>query len=92
MDLVQLREQIDQTDQAIIRLFNQRMDLAVQVAAYKKQHGLPIFDPIREKEKMDALKHDAQPDRAEYLEYLFAMLFELSRAEQERVMNPEPNA
>lgn len=36
MDLNEIRMQIDQLDQSILHLFEQRMELCQQVAAYKK--------------------------------------------------------
>ncbi|MBR3849512.1 MAG: chorismate mutase, partial [Oscillospiraceae bacterium] len=36
MDLNQLRECIDRTDDEIVRLVTERMDIAAKIAAYKK--------------------------------------------------------
>ena len=43
MDLKELRDQIDQIDIQIQDLFEQRMDVVKSVAAYKKQHQLPVL-------------------------------------------------
>ena len=43
MDLTELRGQIDEIDDEIIKLFCRRMDIAAQVADYKKANNLPIF-------------------------------------------------
>ena len=40
MDLNEIRMQIDQLDQSILHLFEQRMELCQQVAAYKKAHHI----------------------------------------------------
>ena len=48
--LQEAREAINRIDKEMARLFEQRMDAAKIVAAYKKENGLPIDDFGREKE------------------------------------------
>ncbi|HHV11321.1 MAG TPA: prephenate dehydratase [Clostridiales bacterium] len=55
IDLIESRNKIDEVDQRIVELFEERMKLAVDIAAYKKSVGKPIFDAEREKEKLAAL-------------------------------------
>ena len=52
MDIQELRGQIDQIDDQLVSLFAQRMDIAAQIADYKKQNNMPIFVPAREREKL----------------------------------------
>jgi len=47
--LSQIREQIDEINLKIVNLLHQRYQLTAEVARYKKQSGLPIKDPDREK-------------------------------------------
>lgn len=49
-DLQKARQIINETDVEMARLFERRMDAARLVASYKKEHGLPIDDPVREAE------------------------------------------
>ena len=46
--LEKARETINRVDAEIARLFEERMEAAREVAAYKKEHGLPILDAARE--------------------------------------------
>ena len=46
--LEQARIEINKIDEQMAVLFERRMQAAEQVAAYKKQQGLPIFDKTRE--------------------------------------------
>ena len=46
MDLGVLRDQIDDIDKQIIRLFEERMDVAEQVVRYKIGCGKPVYDPV----------------------------------------------
>ena len=48
MDIGNLRSQIDTIDSELTKLFEQRMVIAADVAVYKKEKGLPIFQPERE--------------------------------------------
>ena len=50
MDLNELRNEINSIDEEILDLFLRRMDIASQVADYKKAHDLPIYQPQRERE------------------------------------------
>ena len=42
------RAEIDAVDAQLAALFERRMAAVLAVAAYKKAHGLPIFDAARE--------------------------------------------
>lgn len=52
MELSDYRARIDQIDRQLVELFAQRMNTAAGIAAYKKEHGLPVLDPVREREKL----------------------------------------
>ena len=43
-DLLECRKQIDEIDKKMVELFEQRMQLAIEIADYKKSVGKPIFD------------------------------------------------
>ena len=46
--LEKAREIINRVDSEMARLFEERLYAAREVAAYKKEHGLPILDAARE--------------------------------------------
>ncbi len=52
--LVQARAEINEIDKQMAELFLRRMRAAEKVAAYKKEHALPIFDAAREAEVVQA--------------------------------------
>lgn len=85
MDLKELRGQIDDIDDQLVKLFCQRMDVAAQVAQYKKENGLPILMPAREREKLQDVAQKAGPEMAGYTRTLYTMLFELSRSYQSKL-------
>lgn len=48
MDLDSIRQEIDQIDDQIVKLLEERMHLVEGVVAYKKSSGKPILDTKRE--------------------------------------------
>ena len=84
MDIQKLRQQIDTIDDQLVSLFGQRMDIAAQIADYKKDNGLPIYVPSRERIKLQDVAEKAGPDMANYTRVLYSMLFELSRSYQSK--------
>ncbi len=84
MDISELRGQIDQIDDELVKLFSQRMAVSAQIADFKKENNLPIFVPAREREKMADVAEKAGPDMANYTRVLYSMLFELSRSYQSK--------
>ena len=91
MDISELRSEIDKIDDELVKLFGQRMDVAARIADYKKENGLPILVPAREREKLQDVAEKAGADMADYTRVLYSMLFELSRSYQSKrncVMTP----
>lgn len=77
-----LREKIDTIDNELLRLFDERMDVVAEVAAYKKTKNLAIKDSKREDEKLQAIAEKAGDELAPYAKLLFDKIFELSRSHQ----------
>ena len=59
-----------------------RMGISAQVAAYKRDHGLPIHVPGREQEILATVAAKAGPDLSDYATALYSTIFELSRKYQ----------
>ncbi len=58
MTIDELRTEIDRLDAQLLRIFNQRAALALKIGELKKEAGLPIFDPSREKKIFQRMKDD----------------------------------
>ena len=84
MDLNDYRKQIDDIDRQLLALFGQRMEVAAAIAAYKKEHGLPVLDGKREREKLLDVAAKTPDDLKDYAVSLYSLLFELSRSHQTR--------
>ena len=84
MDLSELRTEIDAIDEELVKLFCARMEIAAQVADFKKANNLPIHHPGREREILQAVAQKAGPEMENYARGLYSMLFELSRSYQSK--------
>ena len=84
MDIQELRSQIDAIDDELVRLFCKRMEVSSNIAAFKKEHAMPIYIPAREREKLQDVSKKAAPGMDNYTRVLYSMLFELSRSYQSK--------
>ncbi len=89
MDLNQLRQEIDEIDTELVRLFCQRMKISGEIAEFKHQNHMPIFVPSREREKLMDVAQKAGPEMENYTRVLYSMLFELSRSHQSKLNNQD---
>ena len=84
MNLDELRCQIDQIDQNLLQLFEQRMEIVKGVAAYKKENNLPIFHKDREDQIIQRISSQAAPENAEGAKVLFSTLMNISKCLQQK--------
>lgn len=85
--LLEIREEIDKVDSEIVRLFEERVALAGDVARYKMSIGKEVLDRQREKEKIAKVKSLAHTDfNAQGVESLFEQLMTISRLHQYTLM------
>lgn len=75
--------EIDAIDDAMTKLFIQRMAVVKRVSDFKKMNNLPTLDRNREVEKLEKLPADWQPYIGDFYEKIFA----LSRSYQEDAMS-----
>ena len=86
-ELQTAREIINKVDKEMARLFEQRMDAAKMVAAYKKENGLPVEDFGREDEII--LRNSGYIENEEYRSYYVNFLkknIKLSKDLQHRIL------
>ena len=85
MELSDYRTEIDRIDRQLTQLFAQRMEVSADIGAYKKEHGLPVLDPARERKKLLDIAEQTPEELKEYAVSLYSLLFELSRSYQNRL-------
>ena len=87
MDLLQLRDILDDIDGQIVELYEKRMDICKQVAEYKIQSGKKVFDKQREMEKLSKVKSPTHNDfNSRGIEELFEQIMSMSRKLQYQTM------
>ena len=88
--LEECRAALDAADRQIVRLFEERMMISREVAAYKLAHDLPVLDRSREEAVLDSRAGMlADPYWAPSVRELYECIMALSRAEQERLLQAE---
>ncbi|KAB0669697.1 chorismate mutase [Oryzomonas sagensis] len=58
MDINEIRTRIDLLDDVLLRIFNERARLALEIGHLKKGLSLPVFDPNREKRIFARMKDE----------------------------------
>ena len=75
MTLDQLRRQIDRIDARLVRLLNQRADLALKIGAEKRRCGAPLLDLERERQVLASIRESGEgPLAAEQLEAIYTVI------------------
>ncbi|MDO4443777.1 MAG: shikimate kinase [Slackia sp.] len=87
IDLAVLRSRIDGIDAEIVELFERRMRIAADVAAYKRSTGKPVLDREREAARIDAVTRAASDDFKSFMPPLFGLIMEMSREYQHRLLD-----
>ena len=89
-DLLESRNEIDQIDSEIVRLFERRMDVCKDVAEYKLHTGKPVLDRKRELDKIATLKEKASNRFYSHgVEELFEQIMAMSRKMQYKMLTEE---
>ena len=82
MAIEELRAEIDRIDSEMIRLYGERMETARQIGLYKREHGLPVTDPAREREVLNRAGEKAGAENENGVRALFGFLMAQSRTGQ----------
>ncbi len=91
MDLEALRIEIDQLDREIRDLLVRRMDCARAVGAYKRQRGLPIFQPDREEQVLEKNLLEVGEDYRLAYGQILRKIMETSRSLQGELQEGQPS-
>ena len=78
-----LRQEIDSIDAQIFGLFEQRIAVAKQIGAYKKEQDLAVLDSSREDAKRDQVKASVSNELEPYALELLEVLMNAAKAVQE---------
>lgn len=87
MDLLQIRNEIDEIDGKIVELYEQRMEACKRVAEYKIETGKKVFDKVREEEKIKKVKSLTTNEfNSHGIEELFEQIMSMSRKMQYQIL------
>lgn len=82
LDLEKIREMINSIDDQITELYESRLALCDEVAAYKIQTGKAVLDRSREDRIIERLTSKAAENNRDAVAGLYKRIFEISRARQ----------
>ena len=89
MDIQELRQKINEIDAQLLKQFDERMHVALEIAKYKKENGLPVYDPVREEAVLKKQMAAVDAELAGYTQCLYQTLFEVSRRYQQEYLAQE---
>jgi chorismate mutase / prephenate dehydratase len=84
MGLAEWRARIDDLDRQLLKLLNQRAEIALAVGRAKREGGVPVHDPEREHEILELLvRLNEGPLPAEAIQAIWREILSVSRALQQ---------
>ncbi|MCB1113254.1 MAG: chorismate mutase [Chlamydiia bacterium] len=83
-DLIEAyRERLDEIDEALVPLLEERLKIAAEIGKVKRERGLEIEDIKREKEVLEHIVNQVQnPDFKERVRSLFKEIIRVSKETQ----------
>ena len=87
MDINDYRIRIDEIDEKLLSLLNERAQCALEIGHIKRERGLPVYVPEREHQVLDHVQNtNPGPLRDDAIRRLFERIIDESRhLEQQRV-------
>ena len=88
LDLGEIRKNIDAIDDQLLELFKQRMGLTCQVAQYKAEHNMVVFQSEREKAIIRSVRDRSPEELKSSAEFLFTNIMDISKCRQNNTITP----
>jgi chorismate mutase len=83
MDIEDWRQKIDEVDEQVVLLLNQRASAALEIGKLKKQAGRPIYEPGREGVVFEKIrKANRGPLQGDQLEQIYHRIIDVMRTLQ----------
>jgi chorismate mutase len=86
-----LRRDIDRVDEVLVRLLNERARCACEIGRLKKEQGVEVYQPDREKQVLEHVRSVAAegPLDPEAIARLFERIIDEARRLERRVVHEE---
>lgn len=88
LELSEIRKQIDLIDDQILDLFTRRMGLTCQVAQYKAEHNMVVFQGERERAIIESVRSRSPEELKSSAEFLFTNIMDISKCRQNNTITP----
>ena len=80
IDLLEIRNRIDEIDSKLVELLEERLNIVEEVAMFKKQTGKKIFDEVREKEVINKnIKKVKNKELEHYMKMIIQDIMDVSK-------------
>jgi chorismate mutase-like protein len=90
MDIADWRKKIDEIDAKLVELLSQRAHAAHEIGRLKKQAGMPIYEPARERAVFDHVnQHNCGPLPARDLLRIYERIMDVMRQIQKEEIAPD---
>ncbi len=86
--LSDLRQEIDAIDDRLVELLEKRLEVSGKIAEYKLKHELPVFDQLREIERINAVRAQASEALEPYIATLWRTIMDVSKDYQDTIVHP----
>lgn len=83
------RAVIDRVDQELTKLFEERFRAVLEIAEYKKENGMKIFDPSREEAIIEKHSGNIPEEFRPYFRSWYQDMLELSKEYQKEKIGEE---
>ena len=90
MDIAEWRKKIDELDRRLVQLLNERAQCAHEIGKLKRNSGMPIYEPDREKVIFDNIRQENKGPLSDVqLRMVYERLVDVMRQIQREEMAPE---
>ena len=87
MEIAELRVEINNIDNEIVKLLIQRMEVATNIGLEKKKKGLPVFDAVRERERLNTISGMVENDVLKpHMENIYRCIRDETKLVEEKLM------
>src|SRR5213593_5152034 len=91
--LDELRDDIDRVDEVLVRLLNERARVACEIGRIKKEQGIEIYQPDRERQVLEHVRNVAieGPLGPDAIARLFERIIDEARSLERRIVHSDGN-
>ena len=90
MDIAEWRQKVDLLDREMVKLINQRASVAHEIGRLKRESGMAIYEPVREKAVLANVQDANQGPLSDHdIVSIFERIMDMMRKIQQEEIAPE---